>query len=115
MYPLRALWTGPEDTGLYLPGTDHQDGMNLSLAKVPQHCSPYDDFLEELTGNYSGLQGGCAALSWELGQAYAGSSRTCLAFPRPPPWAPGCNPLKVTLAPLQPILHVAEARGESGN
>lgn len=83
---------------VYLPGTDHQGGMDLSPAKVPQHCSPYGDFLEELTGICSGLQGGWVVLA-----------------------LPGLHPghlVAITqghACPLQSFLQVAAARGQSGN
>lgn len=89
--------------------------MDLSPGKVSQHCSPYDDFLEELTGNYPGLQGGWAALSWELGQALC---RKRQALPRPPQASTLGTWLQSAqgrACPLWSTLHVAAARGEFGN
>lgn len=75
----------PGGRRVYLPGTDHQGWDGLEPRKGPPACSPYGDFLKELTGNCSGLKGA----GW-LSPSQASTLGTCLQSP------------KVTLAPSRP-------------
>lgn len=96
MYPPRALWTDPQ--GFIFQGLTAKGGMDLSPGKTSQHRRPCGDFLEGLTGNYSRLQGGWAALSWGLGPTSPspglGPGPLVVIRPRsslPPPVHPLCS------------------------